>query len=103
MFCIQPIFRSQDVMVGYVNHQFENHPSVSTEFIRVLATNSGSETVEQLAETVKTTKEQLKKTSLEARLAGTKSDTASTKTASLAADLAAAIWRIKSLEDRPRG
>ncbi|KAI2498171.1 hypothetical protein MHU86_16314 [Fragilaria crotonensis] len=29
-------FRSQDIMAGYVEHQFENHPSVSTEFIRFL-------------------------------------------------------------------
>lgn len=96
-------FRSHDIMAEYVEHQFENHPSVSTEFIRFLVTNSGSEKVELLSDKVSTMNATLTKTSLESRSAATKSDTASTKTASLATDLAAAVHRIKTLEDRPRG
>jgi hypothetical protein len=82
---------SQDVMTGYVEHQFENHPSVSTEFMCFLATNLGLKKVEQLAVTMKSVKEGLAKTTADALSAGTKADKASTKTDSLATDLASAI------------
>ena len=36
-------FRTHDVMASYVDHHFENHPAVSTEYVKFLATNSGSE------------------------------------------------------------
>ena len=88
-------FRSQDIMAGYVEHDFENHPSVSTEYIKFLATNSGSEKVEKMAESMICLKELTSK-------ASAKADTASTKVAALTADLTAAIRRVKALEDRAR-
>ena len=39
-------------MASYMDHKFKNHPSVSTEYVKCLATNSGSEKVVKLAETV---------------------------------------------------
>lgn len=91
-------FRSQDVMSGYVDLQFENHPSVSTEYIRFLATNSGSEKVDKLEDLVKAEKEKLVKTTENTTRALAKADTASTKCASLGVDLAAALRRISALE-----
>ena len=49
--CAHIIYSSikcHDVVNGYVDLQVENHPSVSTEFIRFLATNSGTEKVDEL-------------------------------------------------------
>ena len=87
-------------MAGYVDHDFKNHPSVSTEYIKFLETNSGSEKVEKLAETMICVKELVTKASQDARSSAAQSDTASTKVASLTTNLAAAIRRIKVLEDR---
>ena len=39
-------FKCHDVMATYVEHQFENHPAISTEYVKFLATNSGFEKVE---------------------------------------------------------
>jgi alpha-galactosidase/6-phospho-beta-glucosidase family protein len=68
---------------------------VSTEYIKFLATNSGSEKLEKMAESMICLKELTTK-------AAAKADTASTKVASLTADLTAAIRRVKALEDRAR-
>ena len=45
-------FKTHDVMATYVAHKFENHPSVSTEYVKFLATNSGSEKVTKLSDAV---------------------------------------------------
>ena len=96
-------FRSHDVMAGYVDLQFENHPAVSTEFIRFLATNSGSEKVDKLEDMMSTVKDNLTKVTEDTKRAGVKADTASTKTASLASELTAAVRRITALEARRGG
>jgi hypothetical protein len=41
-------FRTHDVMSTYIDHQFENHPAISAEYIEFLATNSGYDKVEKL-------------------------------------------------------
>ena len=47
------VFRTHDIMAVYVAHKFENHPSVSTEYVKFLAINSGgSEKVGKLEELV---------------------------------------------------
>ena len=89
-------FKSLDIMGGYVALQFQNHPSVSTEFIRFLANNSGSEKIDQLVD-------QFAALKVEARAASQKADTATNKVADLVRELTAATRRIKALEDRPRG
>ena len=95
-------FRTHDIMTDYVDLQFENHPSVSAEFIRFLATNSGSERVEVLEGKVAEQKISLKLATEKAEKAMAKADTATNKAADANRDLATAIRRIKALEDRPR-
>ena len=89
-------------MAGYVEHQFENHPSVLAEFIRFLATNSGSERVEVLEAKVAEQKICLKAATEKAEKVMAKADTATSKAVGANRDLTAAIRRIKALEDRPR-
>ena len=96
-------FKSLDVMGVYVAHHFQNHPSVSTEFIRFLATNSGSEKIDQLVEQNAALKECVTKALNDAKAASQKADTATNKVADLVRELATITRRVKALEDRPRG
>ena len=72
-------FKTHDIMATYVSYKFENHPSVSTEYVKFLATNSGSEKVEE---------------------AKRKADVASSKCADLVIALAALAKRVRALETR---
>ena len=44
-------------MASYIVTQFENHPSINSEYIKFLATNSGNNKVEDLGLEVKALKE----------------------------------------------
>lgn len=46
------VFQTQDVMEDYEKHNFENHPSMASEYVKFLATNSGFEVMEDLEATV---------------------------------------------------
>jgi hypothetical protein len=95
-------FKSLDVMGVYVGHHFQNHPSVvSTEFIRFLETNSGSEKIDQLVDQTVALKEGLATALLDAKVASQKTDTAANKVADLVRELTATTRRIKALEDCP--
>ena len=96
-------FKSLDVMGVYVAHHFQNHPSMSTEFIRFLATNSGSEKIDQLVEQTAALKECVTKALNDTKVASQKADTATNKVADLVRELATITRRVKALEDRPRG
>ena len=95
-------FKSLDLMGVYVGYSFQNHRSVSTEFIRFLATNSGLEKIDQIVEQLVTIKEGVTKATSDAKAASQKADTAANK-ADLVLELTAATRRIKALEDCPRG
>ena len=41
-------FRTHETMQVYLDHQIENHPAISTEYVKFLATNSGSDKVVKL-------------------------------------------------------
>ncbi len=75
-------FKTLDVAQVYVDASFVNHPAISSALIKFLATNSGSEKIEQnsLAGCV-----------TDARTASSKSDTAMTRVAELTA--LACHWR----------
>ncbi len=75
--------RTHDVAQGYVNHNFENHPAVSSEFIKFLATNSGFEKVEKLTAEVELQKTKIAAAVAEASAAKSKADTASSKSAEM--------------------
>ena len=93
-------FRTLDIAQGYVDANFVNHPAVSSEFIKFLATNSGSEKIEQLDATVTTIKAALASAVADVRTAGSKSDTASTKCGELNNLITALARRVKTMEDR---
>ncbi|KAL7559226.1 hypothetical protein ACA910_014778 [Epithemia clementina (nom. ined.)] len=64
---------TQDVMQEYIDTQFQGHPSISSEYIKFLAVNSGTKTVkklegkfEKLQEKNAVLMEQIKKTSSKA-------------------------------------
>ncbi|KAL7557530.1 hypothetical protein ACA910_019312 [Epithemia clementina (nom. ined.)] len=48
MWILWGVFRTQDVMQGYMDAQFQDHPSVSSEYVKFLCVNSGTETVKKL-------------------------------------------------------
>ena len=52
-------FRTHDVMKSYLDHHFENHPAVSAEYVKFLATNSGFDKVEKMELTITMLKEKI--------------------------------------------
>jgi hypothetical protein len=94
------VFKTHDIMATYVSHHFENHPSVSTEYVKFLATNSGSEKVVKLTETVEALKIKALAALDEAKSATKKSDVAASKYSDLDKEVSALNRRIKALEDR---
>jgi hypothetical protein len=93
-------FKTHDVMAEYVAHNFENHPAVSTEYVKFLATNSGSDKVSKLVDQVELLKSKATSAADEAKRAVSKADTASTKTAELIREVASLTKRLKALEDK---
>ena len=93
-------FRTHDVMSQYVLHNFEDHPAVSTEYVKFLATNSGSDKVAKLGDQVEAMKIKVTSATDEAKKAVSKADTASTKNADLVREVAALTKRLKALEDK---
>ena len=94
------VFKTHDIMAVYVAYKFENHPSVSTEYVKFLATNSGSEKVVKLAEVVESVKTKAAAALDEAKAATKKSDIASSKYADLVKEIGVLTRRIKVMEDR---
>ena len=69
--------KCHDVMFTYVEHQFENHPAISTEYVKFLATNAGFEKVENLSVQMTTLSDKLSRSSEDVKKALAKADTAS--------------------------
>ena len=93
-------FKTHDIMTSYVDKHFENHPAISTEYVKFLATNSGFEKVEKLSGLVDTLTEKLTKTMEDAKKAASKADNASMKLTDALREVAALTKRVKSLEDK---
>ena len=85
-------FKTHDIMANYMSHKFENHPSVSTEYVKFLATNSGSEKVGKLTVSVESA---LSK----AEAATKKADIAASKNADLTRALEVLTKRVHRLEN----
>lgn len=88
-------FKTHDVMSRYLEHQFKNRPAISTEYVKFLATNLGSEKVVKLVDQVEELKKKLTVALDKVKRATAKADTASTKSAELAKEAAAALKHIK--------
>ena len=93
-------FKTHDIMATYIDKNFENHPVVSAEYVKFLATNSGFEKVEKLETQLSGMTEKLGKALDESKKAIAKSDVASTKCADLTRELAALAKKVKALEDK---
>ena len=93
-------FKTHDIMTSYVDKHFENHPAISTEYVKFLATNSGFEKVEKLSGLVDALTEKLTKTTDDAKKAASKADNASMKMTEALREVAALTKRVKSLEDK---
>ena len=96
-------FRTLDVAQAYLDYNFENHPAISSEFIKFLATNSGFEKVEELEATVAGMRTSVADAAATARHASTKSDTASTRCGELTALVTTLTRRVASLENNRGG
>ena len=93
-------FKTHDVMSGYIDKNFENHPAVSAEYVKFLAMNSGVEKVEKIESQVNGMTEKLVKALDESKKAVAKADIASSKCADLSRELTAIVKKVKSLEDK---
>ena len=94
--------RTHDVAQIYIDHNFENHPAVSSEFIKFLATNSGFEKVEKLTLDMEKEKSKLASALLEVAKASSKADTASAKSTEAERAVLALKNRVVTLEGSNR-
>ena len=92
--------KTHDIMTGYIDHQFENHPTIAAEYVKFLATNSGHDKVDKLEASVKEMKEDLASAVKSSKAAVTKADVGTGKSDSVKTALDALIKRVKALEDR---
>lgn len=92
--------KTHDVMAGYIDLRFENHPTIAAEYVKFLATNSGHDKVDKLEVVVKELKEEMNAATKNSKAAVTKADVATGKSDSVKTALEALIKRVKALEDR---
>ena len=93
-------FKTHDIMSGYIDKNFEDHPAVSAEYVKFLATNSGFEKVEKLESQMSGMTEKLTKALDESKKAVAKADAASSKCAELVREVGVLTKKVKSLEDK---
>lgn len=72
------VFRTHDKMAGFEDANFENHPSIASEFVKFLATNTGIEGMAVLEENVSTLKTKVKDLEKQLSTISAKADKAST-------------------------
>jgi hypothetical protein len=87
-------------MTVYVDLQFENHPAISTEYVKFLATNSGSDKVVKLSDQVDAMKLKVTSAADDAKKAVSKADIAASKHADVLREIAALTKKVKALEDK---
>lgn len=93
-------FRTHDIMSDYIEQNFENHPAISPEYIKFLATNSGSDRVEKVEGMMKTMAADVKAMSVEVAKALAGADKA-VKAAALVTDkYSAANKELEALKKR---
>ncbi len=87
-------------MTEYIDHQFEGHPKIATEYVKFLATKDGHDKVDQLETAFKDLKEDLAAAVKSSKAAGAKAGWGSGKSDALKTALDALAKRVKALEDR---
>jgi hypothetical protein len=92
--------KTHDVCAHYLEHNFENHPAISAEYVKFLATNSGSEELERMESTVTSVKTMVDKAMEVAKKARYIADGAS-RVAGVASKAADAVAKkVAKLEDK---
>jgi hypothetical protein len=91
-------FRTLDMMSVFKKFKYKNHPCISSEFVKFMASNSGMDSVKKLEVRVKTLESELKEVRDKAKVQAAKADTASNKAEQAIKDLAALTKRVKTLE-----
>ena len=92
-------FKTHDIMTTYMEFNFENHPAISAEYVKFLATNSGFDKVERLEGVVSGLKTQVDKAGSEATKARTIADGAASAGSAAAKAVAELAKRVGKLED----
>lgn len=93
-------FRTHDVMSGYLEKDFQNHPTISAEYVKFLATNSGHDKVDKLQMQMSEVIDKLAKAVDESKKATAKADAASAKCSELGREVVALTKKVKTLEER---
>jgi hypothetical protein len=92
------VFRTLDVMSAFKKYKYKNHPCISSEFVKFMASNSGMDSIKKLEDRVKSLESDLKEALNKVKTASVKADTASNKADQSTKDLVALTKRVKSLE-----
>lgn len=95
-------FRTHDVMKTYLDHHFENHPAISAEYVKFLATNSGFDKVEKMELAVAGMKEKVDKAIDSADKAGKKADASTDKFSAANKELEYLKKRVQVLENKAK-
>ena len=93
-------FRTHDIMTSYLEVNFENHPAISAEYVKFLATNSGFDKVERLETTVSSLKVLVDKATTESTKARSIADGAASAATTGTRALADVSKRVTKLEGK---
>ncbi|KAI2498995.1 hypothetical protein MHU86_15499 [Fragilaria crotonensis] len=93
-------FRTHDIMAMYMDVNFENHPAISAEYVKFLATNSGFDKVEKLEVAMTGFKVQVEKASSEASKARSIADGAASSASTATKAVAELSKRVVKLESK---
>ena len=93
-------FKTHDVMTAYMEYSFENHPAISAEYVKFLATNSGFDKVEKMEATVHGIKASAEKAAADALKARQIADGASSQAGVVAKNLDVITKRVSKVEDK---
>lgn len=91
-------FRTLDVMGVFKKYKYKNHPCISSEFVKFMASNSGLDSIKKLEIRVKSLEADLKESREKGKVASAKADTASNKAEQATKDFATLAKRVKMLE-----
>ena len=93
-------FRTHDVMTTYIDHNFENHPAISAEYVKFLATNSGYDKVEKMELVVAAMKENVTKALDSADKASKRADLLTDKFSAANKEVEALKKKVQMLENK---
>jgi hypothetical protein len=93
-------FRVKDIMTVYIDLNFIDHPTVASEYVKFLATNSGFEKVDKISVEMTLLRTENKNLKLELKKAQTKADTASSKLMEMKISVGMLLKRMTKVESK---